>query len=212
MSLYRIISISFLFFFLSNNSLAQFDASVWAGVNSSSFAGNPPKDANYESIYGLSIGADLDYHLTEAVVISLEPTFDQMGSDIVFGNEENPFDTVITYTVKQNYFGLGLLFKINTERFYVGAGPSFQLLSSANLEQGSTEIDIKDKFLDYDIVGFFNVGYKIPVGSPTLFIELRYLQGLLSIYSGNAENNSETYIANFKSSGLRLSMGIMFPL
>ena len=211
MSLYRIIFIS-LFFYFTNNSFAQFDASVWAGVNSSHFGGNPPKYANYESIYGLSFGADLDYHLTKDVVISLEPSFSQTGSDIVFGNEENLFDTVITYTVKQNYFGLGLLFKINTERFYVGAGTSFQLLSSANLEQGSTEIDIKDKFLDYDIVGFFNVGYKIPVGSPTLFIELRYLQGLLSIYSGNTENNSETYIANFKSSGLRLSMGIMFPL
>ncbi len=212
MNLYRIIFISLLFFFLANNSFAQFDASVWAGVNSSSFAGNPPKDANYESIYGLSIGADLDYHLTEAVVISLEPTFDQMGSDIVFGNEENPFDTVITYTVKQNYFGLGLLFKINTERFYVGAGTSFQLLTSANLEHESKNTDIKDKFLNYDIVGFFNVGYKIPIGSPTLLIELRYLQGLLSIYSGDAENNSEIYIANFKSSGLRLSMGIMFQL
>ena len=155
---------------------------------------------------------DLDYHLTEDVVISLEPSFDQMGSDIVFGNEESLFDTVITYTVKQNYIGLGLLFKINTERFYVGAGTSFQLLTSANLEYESLDTDIKDKFLNYDIVGFFNVGYKIPVGSPTLFIELRYLQGLLSIYSGNDENNSEIYIANFKSSGLRLSMGIMFPL
>ena len=212
MSLYRIVFISLLFFYFTNNSLAQFDASVWAGVNKSSFAGNPPKDANYESIYGLSFGADLDYYLTEAVVISLEPTFDQMGSDIVFGNEESLFDTVITYTVKQNYVGLGLLFKINTERFYVGAGTSFQLLTTANLEYESSDTDIKDKFLDYDVIGFFNVGYKIPVGSPTLFIELRYIQGLLSIYSGDAETNSEIYITNFKSSGLRLSMGIMFPL
>ena len=212
MSLYRIIFISLLFFLLANKSIAQFDASVWAGVNSSSFAGNPPKDANYESIYGLSLGADLDYHLTKEVVISLEPTFDQIGSDIVFGNEERLFDTVKTYTIKQNYFGLGLLFKINTERFYVGAGTSFQLLTSANLDYESTNTDIKDEFLDYDVVGFFNVGYKIPIGSPTLFIELRYLQGLLSIYSGDAQYNSEIYIANFKSSGLRLSMGIMFPL
>jgi len=211
-SLYRIVFISLLFFYFTNNSLAQFDASVWAGVNKSSFAGNPPEDANYESIYGLSFGADLDYHLTEDVVISLEPTFDQMGSDIVFGNEESLFDTVITYTVKQNYIGLGLLFKINTERFYVGAGTSFQLLTTANLEYESSDTDIKDQLLDYNVVGFFNVGYKIPVGSPTLFIELRYLQGLLNIYSGDDENNSEIYIANFKSSGLRLSMGIMFTL
>jgi hypothetical protein len=211
-SLYKIILISLLFFCLSNISFAQFDASIWAGVNSSSFGGNPPKDANYESIYGLAFGGNFDYHFTEEVVIALEPSFEQSGSDIVFGSEEKLLDTVITYSVKQNYFGLGLLFKINTERFYVGAGLNFQLLSSANLEHESTNMDIKDKFLDYNIISFFNVGYKIPLGSPTLFIELRYLQGLVNIYSGEAEYNSEIYIANFKSTGLRLSTGIMFPL
>jgi hypothetical protein len=211
-SFYKALFICLLIFYLSNNSFAQLDASIWAGINSSSFGGNPPKDASYESIYGFAFGADLDYHLTKDVIISLEPSFEQTGSDIVFGNEENFFDTVITYTVKQNYFGLGLLFKINTERFYVGAGLNFQLLSSANLEHESTDIDIKDKFLDYNIVSFFNVGYKIPLGSPTLFIELRYLQGLVNIYSGDQDYNSEIYIANFKSTGLRLSTGIMFPL
>jgi hypothetical protein len=209
---YKTIFFTLLFFYLSNISFAQFDASAWAGVNRSSFGGNPPKDANYESIYGFAFGADLDYHLTKDVVIALEPSFEQSGSDIVFGNEENLLDTVITYTIKQNYFGLGLLFKINTERFYVGAGLNFQLLSSANLEHNSNDTDIKDKFLNYNIVSFFNVGYKIPIGSPTLFIELRYLQGLVNIYSGDKEYDSDKYIANFKSTGLRLSTGIMFPL
>ena len=212
MSFYKVLFISLLIFYLSNNSFAQFDASIWAGVNSSSFGGNPPKDANYESIYGLALGGDFGYYLTNDVIIALEPSFEQSGSDIVFGNEENLLDTVITYTVKQNYFGLGLLFKINTERFYVGAGLNFQLLCSANLEHESMDADIKDKFLNYNIVSFFNVGYKIPIGSPTLFIELRYLQGLVNIYSGDEEYNSEIYIANFKSTGLRLSTGIMFPL
>lgn len=212
MSFYRIAFISLLFIYFTNNSFAQFDASIWGGVNSSSFAGNPPKDANYGSIYGLTFGADLNYYLTKEVVLSLEPSFEQKGSDIVFGNAERFLDTVITYSVKQNYFGLGLLFKVNTERFYVGAGLSFQLLSSANLVHESTNIDIKDKFLDYDVIGFFNVGYKIPLGSPTLFIELRYLQGMVSIYSGDSEVNEEVYIANFKSKGLKLIAGVMFPL
>ncbi len=212
MNFYKTIFFSLLFFFFTNNSFAQFDASIWGGVNRSSFAGNPPKDANYESIYGLTFGADLNYYLTKEVILSLEPSFEQKGSDIVFGNAESLLDTVITYKVKQSYFGLGLLFKINTERFYVGAGLSFQLLSSANLEFESTDTDIKDKFLDYDVDGFFNVGYKIPVGTPTLFIELRYLQGLLSIYSGDAEVNEEVYITNFKSTGLKLIAGVMFPL
>lgn len=135
-----------------------------------------------------------------------------MGSKIVFGNEQNLLDTVVTYSVKQNYAGLGLLFKINTERFYVGSGLNFQLLTSASLEHQSSELDIKDKFLDFDVVCFFNVGYKIPIGSPTLFIELRYLQGLLNIYSDDQSNDSDIYIANFKSTGLKLSTGITYPL
>jgi len=212
MSFHKIQFLTLLFLFFVDSSFPQFSGSVWGGANSTSFGGNPPKDANYESIYGFSFGADFGYEITEDVVICLEPSFEQKGSDIVFGDEEKILDTVLTYSVRQNYFGLGLLFRINTERFYVGAGTSFQLLTSANLEFESTDTDIKDKFLDYDVVCFFNAGYKIPVGVPNIFIELRYLQGLISIYSGNEENASDIYIANFKSTGLKLLAGVMFPL
>lgn len=212
MKFYKIVLLSFLFFCTTNNSFAQFDASVWGGINSSKFGGNPPRDASYSSIYGMTFGADINYYLTNVVTISLEPSFDQKGSDIVFGNEQSLLDTVVTYTVKQSYFGLGLLFNINTERFYVGSGLSFLLLTSANLESESGDTDIKNKFLDYDLICFFNAGYKIPIGSPTLFIELRYLQGLLNIYSGDAEYKSDVYIANFKSTGLKLCVGVTFPL
>ena len=109
MSLYKVILISLLFFYFSNNSFAQFDASIWAGVNSSSFGGNPPKDANYESIYGLALGGDFGYYLTNDVIIALEPSFEQSGSDIVFGNEENLLDTVITIHSKAKLFWTWLI-------------------------------------------------------------------------------------------------------
>ena len=197
---------------MANYSFAQLQLSVWGGVNSSSFGGNPPEDASYESIYGGSFGGNLDFQLTEDVVISLEPSFEQKGSDIVFGDEEKLRDTVLTYSVKQNYFGLGVIFKINTERFFVGSGVSFQLLSSAMLTFESNEKDIKDKFLNYDAVAFFNLGYKIPIGGPHLFFELRYIQGLVNIYAGEAEVSSEIYVSNYKSTGFKLSTGIMIPL
>jgi hypothetical protein len=197
---------------LANDSVAQFRASIWGGVNRSSFGGNPPEDATYESIYGLSFGGNLDFQLTNDVEISLEPSFEQKGSNIVFGDEEKLRDTVLTYSVKQNYFGLGVIFKITTERFFVGSGVSFQLLNSATVTFESTEKDIKDKFLNYDAVAFFNVGYKIPIGGPNLFIELRYIQGLINIYTGESEISPEIYISNYKSSGLKLTTGIMIPL
>lgn len=199
-----------IFLFLSNISFAQIQISIWGGMNNSSFGGNPPEDASFESVYGLSLGADLNFNLTDDVMLSLEPSYDQQGSKVVFGDEEKLRDTVLTYTIKQNYFGLGAIFKVNTERFFVGCGLNFQLLSSANLKFESEEKDITDKFINYNLLAFFNVGYKIPIGIPSIFIELRYIQGLINI--NDESPDAEAYVSNFKSTGLKLSTGIMFPL
>jgi hypothetical protein len=212
MRIKKYIIILFSTILLSVNSFAQLYTSFWGGVNSSSFGGNPPKDASYESIYGYTFGANMDFQLTNDVIVSLEPSFEQKGSDIVFGDEEKLLDTVLHYTVNQDYYGLAVVFKIVTERFFVGSGVSFQLLSSANLTFQSNEKDIKDKFLDYDAVAFFNLGYKIPLGGPYWFFEIRYLQGLVNIYTGEQEITDEIYLSNYKSRGLKLTTGIMIPL
>ncbi|MBK9098852.1 MAG: PorT family protein [bacterium] len=185
--------------------------SLWGGVNNSSFGGNPPKDAGYGDIRGLAAGASLDIQTTKDFIISLEPTFEQRGSTIDINLEEGLEDTTLKFKVKQNYFGLGLLFKVNTGNFYLGSGVSFQLLSTAKLEFEAQETDIKDKFINYDALAFFNIGYKIPIGGPALFVELRYIQGLINIRP-EAEGDTEIYLSNFKSTGLRLSTGIMIPL
>jgi hypothetical protein len=121
-------------------------------------------------------------------------------------------DTTLKFKVKQSYFGLGLMFKVNTGNFFVGSGVSAQILNSATLEFESEESDIKEKFINYDAVAFFNLGYKIPIGGPSLFIELRYIQGLINIRSEESETETEIYLSNFKTTGLRLSTGILIPL
>ena len=204
--------INFFAFTLGTGSLAQVQMSVWGGVNNSSFGGNPPKDFSYGSIYGIAVGGNFDFQPTGDFVISLEPSFEQKGSKIEYNIEEGFQDTTLTYTVRQNYFGLALMFKVNAGNFYVGSGISAQLLSSAYLEFESEETDIKDEFINYDALAFFNVGYKIPIGGPSLFIELRYIQGLISILSEEGESGDENYLSNFKSTGLRLSTGILIPL
>jgi hypothetical protein len=193
-------------------SSAQVQLSLWGGVNNSSFGGNPPEDAGYGEIRGLAAGATLDFHPSKEFVISLEPTFEQRGSTIDINLEEGINDTTLKFKVTQNYFGLGLMFKVNAGNFFVGSGVSAQILSSAKLEFESKETDVKDKFINYDALAFFNIGYKIPIGGPSLFIELRYIQGLINIRSEESESDTEIYLSNFKSTGLRLSTGILIPL
>ena len=193
-------------------SFPQVQMSLWGGLNQTSFGGNPPEDAGYGEIYGLAAGANLDFQPSKDFVISLEPSFEQRGSTIDLHLEEGIKDTTLKFKVKQSYFGLGLMFKVNAGNFFVGSGVSAQILSSANLEYESQEKDIKEKFLTYDALAFFNIGYKIPIGGPSLFIELRYIQGLINIRSEESEADTEIYLSNFKSTGLRLSTGIMIPL
>ena len=193
-------------------SFPQVQMSLWGGLNQTRFGGNPPEDAGYGDIYGLSAGANLDFQPSKDFVISLEPSFEQRGSTIDINLEEGIKDTTLKFKVKQSYFGLGLMFKVNAGNFFVGSGVSSQILSSANLEYESQEKDIKEKFLTYDALAFFNIGYKIPIGGPSLFVELRYIQGLINIRSEESEADTEIYLSNFKSTGLRLSTGIMIPL
>lgn len=197
---------------LGSSSLAQVQMSFWGGVNETSFGGNPPEDAGYGDIRGLAVGANLDFQPSQDFVISLEPTFEQKGSTIDIHLEEGKKDTTLKFKIKQNYFGLGLMFKVNAGNFFVGSGVSAQLLSSATLEFESEETDVKDAFINYDALAFFNIGYKIPIGGPSLFIELRYIQGLINIRSEESESDTEIYLSNFKSTGLRLSTGILIPL
>ncbi len=212
MRIYKVVLVVIVFYFASIESLAQVQISVWGGVNNSSFGGNPPEDAGYGDIRGLAAGANLDFHPSTDFVISLEPSFEQRGSTIDIHLEEGLEDTTLKFKVKQNYFGLGLMFKVNAGNFFVGSGLSAQLLSSAKLEYESQEKDIKDKFINYDALAFFNIGYKIPIGGPSLFVELRYIQGLINIRSDENESDTEIYLSNFKSTGLRLSTGILIPL
>lgn len=208
----KYLAVTIFILILGGNSLAQVQMSLWGGVNSSSFGGNPPEDAGYGEIKGLAAGLNFDFQPAQDFVISLEPSFEQRGSSIDIHLEEGREDTTLKFKVMQNYFGLGLMFKVNAGNFFVGSGVSVQLLSSANLEYETQEKDIKDKFLDYDALAFFNIGYKIPIGGPSIFIELRYIQGLINIRSDESESDTEIYLSNFKSTGLRLSTGIMIPL
>lgn len=194
------------------NSFAQFQMSVWGGVNNTSFGGNPPEDASYGDIYGLAVGGDFDFQPSNDFVITLEPSFEQQGSQIELNIEEGLQDTSFKFNVRQEYLGLALFFKVNTGNFYVGSGVNLQYLLSAKFEFQSDVKDVKEDFQNYNAIAFFNVGYKIPIGVPAIFFELRYLQGLMSILSESGEEKTENYLSNFKSTGLRLSTGIIIPL
>ena len=209
-----------LLFILSftGTSSAQFKLGASVGLNSTSFGGVAPDNANYSSIFGINGSLLADLKIVTDVYLSLQPGYQSAGSDINFGNENNVFnDTVKTYKMQLGYFSIPLNLKIYHKNLYVGGGFIAGFLSSSTVtnEFSGGETDIKDKFKSFDMQWNFNVGYKVSLGKPDLFFELRYLQGLININDVNSYSSEESgynYLSNFKNKGFSLITGILYPL
>lgn len=200
---------------ISGISSAQFKLGASVELNNSSFGGVPPEEANYTSILGFGGSLLIEMKLVKDVYLSLQPGYQTAGSDINFGNENSIFnDTIKTYKIRQGYFSIPLNVKIYHKNLFVGGGIITGFLSSATItdEFNGGESDIKDKFKDIDLLWNFNIGYKVSLGKPDLFFELRYLQGLVNINDQNTYSSGENYLSNFKSKGFNFITGILYPL
>jgi hypothetical protein len=87
---------------------------------------------------------------------------------------------------------------------------SVDLLMDSELEhQGATRSNT-DVFEDIDVVYQFTVGYSRDSNGRSLFLEGRYMQGMTTISDASRSTAADIYVAEFKSTGLRLVAGVLF--
>ncbi|MDQ3021201.1 MAG: PorT family protein [Bacteroidota bacterium] len=211
----KILFLFFLLLFFVNTSHSQFRIGISGELASASFGGTPPDSGSYQSIIGYGGNALIEYKLVKDLYLSFQPGFHKRGSKIKFGDEENLInDTVIIFDVSQDCFTFPLNLKIYNNNFYVGGGVILDVMTSANIknENGTLDKDITKYFLDIDFMADFNLGYEFTIGKPSIFIELRYTQGLININRNENFSQGDIYKANYKSSAVSFLAGIMFPL
>jgi hypothetical protein len=180
-------------------------------VNRASFAGVTPDHANFHSNYGTGLAGILEYRVHADVVLSFQPGWVQKGAKIVFNEDEQP-DSVQTFVVEQSWVTLPVYFRIDSDDrgFYAGGGLSVDLLADSKVEHEGATRSNTDVFKDMDFVYQFTVGYQRESGRRGLFLEGRYMQGMTTILDTNASTAGDAYVAEFKSSGLRLVAGVLF--
>ena len=190
---------------------AELRVGVSAEVNRSSFGGVAPEHASYSSNYGTGFAGIVEFRVHEDIVLSFQPGWIQKGAEIVFRAEENP-DSTETFAVNQSWVTLPVYFRVDSDGqgFYAGGGVSIDLLLDSELEHEGATIDNQSVFEDVDAVYQFTVGYLRPTGSRALFLEARYMQGLVTLGNTNESTVGDIYVAEFKSNGLRLVAGIVF--
>ena len=190
---------------------SQIRFGVSAELNRSSFGGVAPEDAAYEANYGAGFAGIVEVRVHPDVVLSFQPGWIQKGSNIVFNEDEEP-DSAETFVVEQSWVTLPVYFRIDSDDrgFYAGGGISVDLLLDSELEHEGATVDNKSAFDEIDVVYQFTAGYLHGVGSHSLFVEARYLQGISTIGNTNQSTVGDIYVADFKSNGIRLVAGFYF--
>jgi len=180
---------------------------------SSSLSGDAPEDASYSGKTGFSGGLIADFTLTEDIVLSIQPRYLQKGSTVSYDVGE--YELKDSLTASLDYFSLPILVKINSlnKRVFFSSGLDFGYLINSsvdNIVDGSTkDEDLSNLVKTFDLSVSFGFGVNIPVGSPIISLELRYMQSLLNI---SEDKLKTTFPKRFRTSGFQFLTSIIFPI
>jgi hypothetical protein len=196
--------------------VAQPALGFWGGLNRASLKGDAPEDASYGTRVGFSGGVVGEFNLTKDVKLSVQPAYFQRGGKIAFEvpDQDEPRDSL---QVKLDYYSLPVMLKVisGNGKTYVSSGLDFGILSQAelsNLNKDEPAQDIKSLIQDFDVAVNFGVGVMLPLGSPLLTFELRYSQSLTNLSKAGENPESSALPERFRSSGLQLMTGLLWPL
>lgn len=209
-----IYTILILFLSQSISIFSQTYIGATGGLMSSSLSGDAPQDASYSSKTGFSGGLVADFTLTEDIVLSIQPRYLQKGSTIAYDVGEYELRDSLTATF--DYISLPVMVKINSlnKRIYFSTGLDFGYLMNSSVENitdGSTK-DVKNLIKSYDISATFSFGVNIPVGSPIISLELRYMQSILNLSDISSTESGTTFPYRFRTSGFQFLTSILFPI
>lgn len=184
------------------------------GLMSSSLSGDAPKDASYSSKTGFSGGVVADFTLTEDIVLSIQPRFLQKGTSVAYDVGEYELRDSLTATL--DYASLPIMVKITSlnKRIYFSSGLDFGYLMNSTVENivdGSTK-DVSNLFKSYDLSATFGFGVNIPIGSPIISLEIRYMQSLFNLSDISSSESETTFPYRFRTSGFQFLTSILFPI
>ncbi len=189
---------------------AQSRLGVFSGLNFGKLTGDAPQDAYYYSLPGFNGGVNLDISINKILDLSLQPSFSQAGVAIFYKVPLEP-ELVDSIAIRLNYFSLPVLLKVEStnKHFYALGGFEFAYLASQSVHSGGNKLDDELDINAFDVTAQFGAGYRIFLGLPRLYLELRYSQGLFNLTD---HANDEGFIPRVRTSGFKFLFGIEFPL
>lgn len=183
------------------------------GLNFGSIKGDAPDKISYGGRTGLIVGAVGEIALTDEVSLMVQPAFAQRGTSLLV-EVEGLNEPVDSGSVSLSYISVPVLVRVMAghRRTFVTGGLDFSFLSSATLQNGTAEDDIKDRLKSSDVAVNFGFGGVLRQGSPAVSLELRYAQSLTNLSNRDGSDPEDQLPVRFRSSGFQLLAGVLLPL
>jgi hypothetical protein len=201
---------------LSSVALAQgqFFLGATGGLSRTSLSGDAPDNASYTSLIGFSAGLIGEYALTDDIRLSIQPSYVRRGTGIAFDvGEEELRDSL---ELSLGYFSLPVMARFMSAKraWFVNGGLDCGFLLNASLSDVNAggNADVKKFINALDLMMIFGVGGSVEIAPGFLTFELRYTQSLLNAGSSNQLATAVGVPVRFRSSGVQLLTGVLFPL
>ncbi len=188
---------------------AQPNLGLYFGLNNSTLSGDAPEDSKYTSNPGVLLGLNIDFKITEEVLLSFQPGFAQAGAKLAYVDSDNLYQDSLTIDIDALVLPVLINIISDNKRFYFSSGLEFGYQLQSTASTSSDNIDISEELNKFNLSVNFGLSYLIPIGKTFLFIEARYSQGLINLTNSQ---NEDSFVPRVKTSGLKLRLGIQLPL
>ena len=193
----------FLLVFCSVPALSQVHLGVYAGGNLNKFEGDLGSEARYTTSPGWEAGVDFSIHLSEDIIISLQPGYFVGGGNLAFLDNSKRFQDSLFINI--DYASIPLILKVlsDNNKWMFTTGIEFAKPLSVIVNSDPLEEDLKDNINNTNFTANFGIARRWKLWQRHMALEARYTQGLSSlVHEPLVPNNS--FLPRVKTSSFRL--------
>jgi len=179
------------------------------GVDRSGVDGDTPPNSTYIDKVGLVAGIQGEFGFAHDLSLSLQPSYVQKRSGVQTAASTRGGEP-IEHELAFDYISVPLLVKFAKAggRTYVSGGVSVDFLNSARLSGD----DVKSAFNSSGFGAILGFGVVFPAGRSRFTTELRLVQGISNMNTGDVAAAAGALAPRLHSSGLQLIVGGLLPV
>ena len=183
------------------------------GIDRAGIDGDTPPNSAYVDKIGWVAGIQSEFGFARDLSLSLQPSFVQKAAGVqipIPSGEESFTELGLTF----GYVSVPVLVKFAQARgrTYVATGVTIDFLTSATLSGQGADQDVKSSFNSTGFGAVLGFGVVFPVGSTHLTAELRFVQGMSNLNTGDAAEAAGALAPRLHTTGWEFIVGTLIPM